>query len=125
MVKTDQEWREKLTPEEYRVLRAGRTERPFSGSNVHPSAQSGAFVCAGCGAELFDAATQFDSGTGWPSFGDALGDAVERRRDFSMGIPRTEVRCRRCGGHLGHVFRDGPGPTGNRYCINDAALQAP
>jgi len=125
VVKTDEEWRAELDPDQYRVLRAGRTERPFSGANVHPSSSSGAFVCAGCGAELFAASTQFDSGTGWPSFADAVDGAVELHRDFTMVIPRIEVKCRRCGGHLGHVFRDGPGPTGKRYCINNAALGAP
>ncbi|MFN2451647.1 MAG: peptide-methionine (R)-S-oxide reductase MsrB [Candidatus Dormibacteria bacterium] len=123
VVKTDEEWRRQLSPEQYRVLRSGGTERPFSGANVHPSAQPGSFSCAGCGARLFDARAQFDSGTGWPSFGHALQGAVELRRDFSLGWPRIEARCRRCGGHLGHVFGDGPRPTGKRYCINSAALE--
>jgi peptide-methionine (R)-S-oxide reductase len=124
VVKSEGEWRAQLGAEQYRVLRAGKTERPFSGANVHPAPDRYMFICAGCGAELFDARTQFDSGTGWPSFADAVDGAVELRKDFTMGIPRTEVRCRRCGGHLGHVFGDGPRPTGTRYCINDAALEA-
>jgi peptide-methionine (R)-S-oxide reductase len=123
VVKTDQEWRDQLSVLQYRVLRDRGTERPFSGANVHPSPDPVTFCCAGCGAELFDGGTQFDSGTGWPSFADVLEGAVEVTRDFSMVIPRTEVQCRRCGGHLGHVFGDGPRPTGKRYCINDAALQ--
>lgn len=124
VVKTDQEWREQLTAEQYRILRAGGTEPPFSGANVHPSPGPGTFTCAGCGAVLFDAESQFDSGTGWPSFAAPVDGAVELRLDFRTGIPQREVRCRRCGGHLGHVFGDGPRPTGKRYCINDAALEA-
>lgn len=124
--KTEAEWRSLLTDEQYRVLRKRGTEAPFSGTNVHPDPTlEGTFTCAACGAELFDAATQFDSGTGWPSFSDAHGDSVERRRDLSMIVPRTEAVCRRCGGHLGHVFADGPAPTSKRYCINAAALTAP
>ena len=124
--KTDDEWRSLLTDEQFRVLRKKGTEAPFSGGNVHPDPElKGAFQCAGCGAELFDAVTQFDSGTGWPSFFDVNGGSVELRRDLSMVIPRTEVVCRRCGGHLGHVFSDGPPPTSRRYCINSSALTSP
>jgi len=126
VAKPDSEWRAELTPEQFRVLRKKGTEAPFTGEHVHPEpGMRGMFRCAGCEAELFDSTTQFDSGTGWPSFFDADTDTVEHRRDLSMGIPRTEVLCRRCGGHLGHVFRDGPAPTGQRYCINDAALLPP
>jgi peptide-methionine (R)-S-oxide reductase len=120
VTRTPQEWREVLTAEQHKILRGNGTERPFSAPPLIPG-PSGAFACAGCGAVLFDAATKYDSGTGWPSFADARDD-VELRRDFSMLIPRTEVRCRRCGSHLGHVFGDGPRPTGQRYCINAAAL---
>jgi peptide-methionine (R)-S-oxide reductase len=123
---SEEAWRSQLSPEQFRVLRKKGTERPFSGSHVHPEpGLDGAFRCAGCGADLFSAASQFDSGTGWPSFSDADDAAVERRVDFAMGIPRTEVVCRRCGGHLGHVFSDGPGPTGQRYCINSCSLTPP
>lgn len=126
VTKTDEEWRTILTEKQYRVLRKKGTEAPFSGTNVHPDpALTGAFACAACGAELFDADTQFVSGTGWPSFSDAKGTSVEHRRDLSMIVPRTEVVCRRCGGHLGHVFSDGPAPTGKRYCINSSALTPP
>jgi peptide-methionine (R)-S-oxide reductase len=123
MTKSDEEWRSGLTPEQYRVLRQQATERPFSGEYA-TSKEPGVYRCAGCGAELFDSETKFDSGTGWPSFFEpAAPDAVETERDSSLLVPRTEVLCATCGGHLGHVFRDGPAPTGLRYCINSAALK--
>ena len=121
--KTDEQWQEQLSPAQYSVLRHGATEPPFTGEYVHTKAD-GMYVCAGCGAELFDANTKFDSGTGWPSFSEpAVADAVELRDDDSHGMARTEVVCRRCGGHLGHVFPDGPGPAGERYCINSCSLE--
>jgi peptide-methionine (R)-S-oxide reductase len=119
---TDAEWREVLTEEEYRILREQGTEPKFSGDLLDVTAD-GTFTCAGCGAELFDADTKFESGTGWPSFSDAKPGAVELREDTSHGMRRTEVVCARCGGHLGHVFDDGPDPTGKRYCINSAAME--
>ena len=123
IAKSDDEWREELTPEQFEVLRKQGTERAFSGEywNCH---EDGMYRCAACGAELFDASTKFDSGTGWPSFTEpAVGEAVELRPDHSHGMVRTEVVCRRCGGHLGHVFPDGPGPDGQRYCINSLSLK--
>jgi peptide-methionine (R)-S-oxide reductase len=121
--KSDEEWRRSLTPEQYRVLREKGTERPFTGQYAETKT-AGVYLCAACGLELFGSETKFDSGCGWPSFYDPLNKAhVEEHEDRSHGMTRTEVTCSRCGGHLGHVFPDGPNPTGLRYCINSASLR--
>jgi len=121
--KTDAEWRAELDPEQYAVLREGATERPWTSEHLEVK-DDGVFVCAGCGAELFSSGTKFESGSGWPSFTDPTNrENVELREDRSHGMTRTEVLCANCGGHLGHVFPDGPGPTGERWCINGCALK--
>jgi peptide-methionine (R)-S-oxide reductase len=121
--KTETEWREELTPEQYHVCREKGTERPFTG-RYHASKEDGVYRCSCCGAALFDGGQKFDSGTGWPSFWQpALPDAVGTEEDSSYGTVRTEVHCNRCGAHLGHVFPDGPRPTGLRYCINSVSLE--
>jgi len=123
MKKTDAEWKASLTPEQYKVLREKGTERPFTGE-YDKSKQEGTYVCAACGNPLFSSDTKFDSGTGWPSFWEPLGDgSVETEEDRSLWMSRTEVLCRGCGGHLGHVFDDGPQPTGQRFCMNSVALK--
>ena len=120
--KTDEQWRSELSPQQFDVLRRGATERPFSGAFVH-NKQQGTYSCAACGAELFDSQSKFDSGSGWPSFTEpAAAGKLSLLQDDSHGMQRVEVRCKRCGSHLGHVFDDGPAPGGQRYCINSVAL---
>jgi peptide-methionine (R)-S-oxide reductase len=119
--KTEEEWKKVLTPEQYRVLRQKGTERPFSGTLAKETAD-GRYACVACGSPLFSAAAKFDSGTGWPSFDDALPGAVVYRADTSHGGERTEIICAQCGSHLGHVFDDGPTKTGKRYCVNAVCL---
>jgi peptide-methionine (R)-S-oxide reductase len=121
--KTDADWQAELSPEQYRVLRRTGTEAPFSGEYDHVF-EPGTYVCAGCGTPLFESDTKYDSGCGWPAFyAPASDDAVDEETDVTHGMIRTEVMCASCGGHLGHVFPDGPHPTGQRYCINSAALK--
>jgi peptide-methionine (R)-S-oxide reductase len=120
--KSEADWQRELTPEQHRVLREGGTEAPFSGKLLH-NKEAGTYACAACGAPLFKSETKFDSGCGWPSFYEPLTpDAVELLEDDTLGMVRTEVRCAKCGSHLGHVFDDGPRPTGQRYCMNSVSL---
>ena len=122
IVKSDAEWRQQLTPSQYRVLRKHGTERPYS-SQLNKIEDAGTYACAGCGLALFSSKHKYESGTGWPSFWQPLPGAVGTSTDYYLGYPRTEVHCRRCGGHQGHVFKDGPPPTGLRYCINGVAMK--
>lgn len=120
---SEEEWKKKLTPEQYKILREKGTEPAFSGK-LYSHKESGSYVCAGCRLELFSSDAKFDSGTGWPSFLDAVEEeAITLSHDSSHGLSRVEVKCGKCGGHLGHVFDDGPGPKGKRYCINSCALK--
>ena len=119
--KSDAEWREELSPEQYRILREKGTERPHTGEyNMH--FEDGAYNCAACNAKLFKSDSKFESGCGWPSFDDAIEGAIEHKRDKTLGMIRTEILCANCGGHIGHIFDDGPTETGQRYCVNSASI---
>jgi peptide-methionine (R)-S-oxide reductase len=121
--KTEEDWKEFLTEKQFQILREKGTEQPFTGELLHNKAK-GKYKCAGCGEELFLSDTKFDSGSGWPSFWEASeDDNIETRSDDSLGMRRTEILCRKCGGHLGHVFDDGPNPTGKRFCVNSVSLK--
>ena len=122
LIRSNAEWKRLLTPEQYYILREEGTERPFSSPLDHET-RKGIYVCVACGLELFPSKFKYDSGTGWPSFYDVLPGHVETKQDFQLILPRTEYHCARCGGHHGHVFHDGPQPTGLRYCNNGAALR--
>ncbi len=119
---SDAEWKKRLSPAAYRVLRREDTERPYT-SRLNSEKRKGTFVCAACNQRLFASGTKFESGTGWPSFYAPLAGGIGTKTDYKIGVPRTEVHCARCGGHLGHVFNDGPKPTGKRYCMNGVAMK--
>lgn len=121
MKKSEEEWKKQLDTETYQVLRKKATERPFTGKLLH-NKEKGVYVCAGCGTPLFSSDTKFESGTGWPSFWSAEKENVEEKSDRSLFMKRVEILCKQCGGHLGHVFEDGPEPTGLRYCVNSLSL---